>query len=888
MDAITRGVGNGVTVSSDGNRMNFSGATTGDFSQLQARGIVTSLNTTGNVGASAIKIPFLVADSAEDIAARVAIAIRSASVNGVPSANAVGPQVFITGGTVVTTNGVTSALPVMGAPGGKVTGAAVLNGVMFAVSENGGLYRVNTNLDSPTGFTGNIGSYVSTSHDLLGIQFAGLTVAPSNVLNGALSNMLIGIDTQGTLYAFNSAGQLQNIFKGGSSSVQIVQGNGNRVTNVTGLAFSTLDRNLWQPTGNRGLDQGHGLPATPDGSRPAFNGATSLYFGAPSSGDYNFLGGAAGAIESQPIDLSGVSAGALPTLYFNYFLNTENAPNAPTFTMRDSLRVYISGEDGQWSLAATNNSNVNQELASGTDVQELFDNTNVWRQARVPLDAFAGQSNVRLRIEFSSAGSFGFGITGGKGPQLRMKSGDRLIDGQTVTVGSKTLEIKTGPVVSLPAGKGLTPGDSVTIEGVTYVFTDGSVPVASPNIAVSYTTGMSAAQIAGLLLTAVQTAPTVKTNQTITETESNDTLTTSLRGPVGGDSTVARLAGVIGNNPVLTGARVDQDVDLVRVELARGSTLVANANAVLNSQFDSYLRLFDSDGNEVAANDNDPTASTTNSRIRFVAPADGVYYLGVSGAGNAGYRPNVFGTANSGSTGTYELLIDITRQLSAVAKGERLQLEGAANVSTASSSILVSGSSTSTGTNVPVYVNLNMTAEQVGQAFQNALVRAFASGTNLAFTLRGDTLDLTGFTNAQVTPGPFGITRSLSGDAFGAYNFGTLRGANNTFEGAYLDDFIIGLAGRGEMALNVPQDTTFVQRNTFVDPNKIVQGPYQLEIRGGTEYATPLRNNFLPSLQLVSASSPLSRSADGVSLQFKMQRVWWPARRSQSVTEPVA
>ncbi len=289
-------------------------------------------------------------------------------------------------------------------------------------------------------------------------------------------------------------------------------------------------------------------------------------------------------------------------------------------------------------------------LISGNseEVQELFDNTSQWRQARVPLDQFAGQSNVRLRIEFSSAGGFGFGATGGKGPQLRMKSGDRLLDGQTVIVGSKTFEIKTGPVLSMPAGSALTPGDSVSIEGVNYVFTDGSVAVASPNVAVTYSNSMSAAQIAGLLMTAIQSAPRPKPAINLTAPEGNDTLATAINGPTDGNSAIVTVAGFIGDNPVLA-VDPSADVDMVRVELARGTTLVARVNAAaLGSPLDSYLRLFDSEGRQLAANDNDPTASTTDSRITYVVPADGVYYVGVSGSGNSTYRPAVFGTATGG------------------------------------------------------------------------------------------------------------------------------------------------------------------------------------------------------------------------------------------------
>ncbi len=373
---------------------------------------------------------------------------------------------------------------------------------MFAVSDAGGLYQVN----APTSLAiGNVATYVSSSYELLGIQFAGLTAGPARLQNGAFAQTLFGIDVNGVLYAFDTSGHLLPIFAGGATSVDT------GLFGANGITFSTLDYNLWHVSNQRGAEAGHGLPVTPDASRgTAVQGGSSLYFGFESPGangvnytsvtdpgirnSYDFPGGAAGAIESQSFDLSGLSEGDLPTLYFNYRFDTENAnaalPLAQSQTdyMRDALRVYVSGEDGQWILAATNNStrgvgSLDDEfdpfLTGNEDVQELFDNNGQWRQARIPLDAFAGQANVRLRIEFSTAGGFGFGLEGGKGPELRMLSGDRLTDGQIVTIGGQDFELEMGPSLMMPAGSSLTPGDSVTVEGVTYVFTDGSIAVVS-------------------------------------------------------------------------------------------------------------------------------------------------------------------------------------------------------------------------------------------------------------------------------------------------------------------------------------------------------------------------------------------------------------------------
>ncbi|MCL6502049.1 MAG: tandem-95 repeat protein [Pirellulales bacterium] len=65
------------------------------------------------------------------------------------------------------------------------------------------------------------------------------------------------------------------------------------------------------------------------------------------------------------------------------------------------------------------------------------------------------------------------------------------------------------------------------------------------------------------------------------------------------------------------------------------------------------------------------------------------------------------------------------------------------------------------------------------------------------------------------------------------------RAQNNSFEGFYIDDIIIGLTERGEMVTGA---TPNVSVNTRVpsDPNgpqQILTGPYQLEIRRGHEFA---------------------------------------------------
>ncbi|HVX61504.1 MAG TPA: hypothetical protein VHC19_12905, partial [Pirellulales bacterium] len=336
-----------------------------------------------------------------------------------------------------------------------ITGLAYLNGTMFAVGSNGGVYRFS---DIRTG--------QATLVANLGVSFTTLTAGPPNVENGRFKDMLFAVGN-GSLYAFDGSGQLQNVFSNGQSSISLGG------TSVADMAFSTLDYNLWHVTNHRGADPkttpadaGHGIAAAPDNSRSQFTsnpttpGGTSFYFGLekppagpifandslnadsqPDAGNYttnsglyntyNLPGGAYGSLSTNSFSLANYSAADKPTLYFNYFLNTEDAQSTKDKLqqMFDSARVMISADGGAtWQPLASNNyytpatftdpeaerayyQSVSSATGSGDPlqrVQPLFDSTTSntgWRQARVDLGDFAGQNNLQLRFDFSTAGT---------------------------------------------------------------------------------------------------------------------------------------------------------------------------------------------------------------------------------------------------------------------------------------------------------------------------------------------------------------------------------------------------------------------------------------------------------------------------------------------------
>jgi len=87
------------------------------------------------------------------------------------------------------------------------------------------------------------------------------------------------------------------------------------------------------------------------------------------------------------------------------------------------------------------------------------------------------------------------------------------------------------------------------------------------------------------------------------------------------------------------------DVDLYAVNLNGGTRLSIDIDHfTTDATTDTFLRLFDSTGAQLASNDDTagpaPEPSTLESYLEFTVPSNGTYYIGVSAFGNSGYNPN--------------------------------------------------------------------------------------------------------------------------------------------------------------------------------------------------------------------------------------------------------
>ncbi|MCO8123946.1 GEVED domain-containing protein [Stieleria sp. TO1_6] len=180
----------------------------------------------------------------------------------------------------------------------------------------------------------------------------------------------------------------------------------------------------------------------------------------------------------------------------------------------------------------------------------------------------------------------------------------------------------------------------------------------------------------------------------------------------------------------------------------------------------------------------------------------------------------------------------------------------------------------------PINVRAGMSASDVATAIQAALTERF-----LSTALSANGLDYIPTSNAIVSVpgytvdnyGPFANTSLRYEDDFGLTPVQGSR--DNDFEGVYLDDFVIGLAERGEQvsdqrAADAPLDTAFVtdQRFTFPQPDdprsNLVTGSYQVEIRDGSEYITSSNlsqfRTFDSNDRLSDALSIVARSSDEI------------------------
>jgi subtilisin family serine protease len=117
------------------------------------------------------------------------------------------------------------------------------------------------------------------------------------------------------------------------------------------------------------------------------------------------------------------------------------------------------------------------------------------------------------------------------------------------------------------------------------------------------------------------------------------------------------VAGDIGTyNGLIIGAT---DVDLYKFVPTTSGLYDIATDTSQEGSVDTYLRLFDASGDQLATNDN-ANSATTASLIRASLTAGETYYIGVSGSGNDSYNPITGASATASSTtGTYVVSVNL-------------------------------------------------------------------------------------------------------------------------------------------------------------------------------------------------------------------------------------
>jgi len=104
------------------------------------------------------------------------------------------------------------------------------------------------------------------------------------------------------------------------------------------------------------------------------------------------------------------------------------------------------------------------------------------------------------------------------------------------------------------------------------------------------------------------------------------------------------------------------DVDMYSLTVEPGATLVFDINRPAGSTLDSYLRLFNAAGQELASNNNGPTpgeAASNDPYLKYTSTAGGTYYVGVSSSSNTAYNAVTGLGDRTGGVGAYTLLASL-------------------------------------------------------------------------------------------------------------------------------------------------------------------------------------------------------------------------------------
>ena len=380
-----------------------------------------------------------------------------------------------------------------------------------------------------------------------------------------------------------------------------------------------------------------------DTSRRAYTGGWSAHCGdgAPTN---NYLNNMSNYMQ-RTVNLSSYDTA---TLSFRYWMNTE--------INYDYFRIRVNGTS-MWSRSGS---------------------YAIWNPQSLNLDSYAGLSSVTVRFEFTSDGSVV--PSGDSGvwvddvllvADTTTDSNDQISEATTVLVGSNV----TGNIdpdtdvdmyrVNVSAGQRLgfdiDTSSNGNLDSYLRLFDssgteltsndDATGPSPEPNDLDSYIVHTFAS--AGAYYIGVSSFGNEGYDPVTGDGDSSGggtgswTLYVTEAGPyVDSNDQISEVSSswivLVGE---MTGGMISDsmDVDMVRVDVLARQTIGFDIDTDSSTDLDSYLRLFDSRGRELASNDDatgpSPEPSSLDSYIEYTFNRAGAYYIGVSDLSNTDYNP---------------------------------------------------------------------------------------------------------------------------------------------------------------------------------------------------------------------------------------------------------
>ena len=527
--------------------------------------------------------------------------------------------------------------------------------------------------------------------------------------------------------------------------------------------------------------------------------------------------------------------------------------------------------------------------------------TGAWRQARIALAPFAGQENLRLRFDFATAGTMNIGDITTVGEELRMVDGDQLRDGDAITLdigvapaaGStrfqQVFEYDLGYTLVVPSGDQIPQGSTVTINGVTFTFTKGPV-VANPitaldtdsaetvvaNIRTAVSVSGAGVTLANMVSAPVGTTRTFRRDRlnlptvtvgnlsqtglpaTFIEGAPGTVHTNSTAVVVRADNSRNTVATVLQNRLALiyTGgtapaqlALFKVDRDLVRIInhtvrfVTPESDTVGVTNDTLATAQNIDNRGWSTLNDANIGNSANQNTSTTFAHNTIMGQGDGTvdfYSFTVSNAGDIGIF-DIDGLTDVTATYDFDSQLDLYDQfgtllatndnvLNTVGRGGSTNLPSPAGVDA-----FIQQTFATPGT---YYIRVGNTGGGAATGAGVAIAATDRYTLNISVQNHVTNRGNVGYSIDSSTK-----SGGLDGDFTGNF-FSNRRGQSNANEGVYIDDITIGFAERGEMVTNAPNNTSnFIDNVELLRAqwtgthNENLQGPYQLEIRRGPEFA---------------------------------------------------